>query len=256
MIRMPLTMPILDANGRGRSAVNPLVVSHPGNGHGNSAPGDQRLQAIHGLQQAGHTHSYRKGATLFLEGDSARGVFLLTSGQAKVSICSADGRKVIMRIAGPDSILGLYAALSGRPYEATAEMVEAGGVIFVPRRDLLELIAYHPWFGRSLVEVFSSQFSELIDNARLRLLSESAPERLARLILKWGRDFGELTSNGVRLKVLLTQEEIAQIIGASRETVTRLFSALKRRQIIRVRGHELIIRNSDALASVAESSRG
>jgi CRP/FNR family transcriptional regulator, cyclic AMP receptor protein len=249
---MPLTTPIINAQGRKRSAVNPLAASHSGNG--SSAPQDPRLQAIQGLQQAGHNRAYRKGATLFLEGDSPRGLFLVTAGQAKVSICSADGRKVIMRIAGPQSILGLYAALTGRPYEATAEMVEAGCVTFVPRRDLLELIAYHPWFGRSLVEVFTSQFSELIDHARLRLLSESALERLARLILKWGRDFGELTSGGVRLKILLTQEEIAQIIGASRETVTRLFSALKRRQIIGVHGNELIIRNSDALASVAGSS--
>jgi CRP/FNR family cyclic AMP-dependent transcriptional regulator len=244
-------MPILDANGRTRGAVNPLVVRHPGNGNGNAAWGDPRLQAIHGLQQAGHNRAYRKGATLFFEGDSPRGLFVVTSGQAKVSISSAEGRKVIMRIAGPESILGLYAALTGRPFEATAEMVEAGRVTFVPRRDLLELIACHPWFGRSLVEVFSCQFTELIDHARLRMLSESALERLARLILKWGRDFGEMTSNGVRLKILLTQEEIAQIIGASRETVTRLFSALKRKQIVLVRGNELIIRNSDALASVA-----
>jgi CRP/FNR family transcriptional regulator len=247
-------MPIIDTDGRKHNTLNPPVIRQAGNGRGNALPHDPRLQAIQGLQQAGHNQAYRKGAVLFLEGDSPRGLFLVTSGQAKVSICSVDGRKVIMRIAGPQSILGLYAALTGRPYEATAEMVEAGCVTFVPRRDLLELIAYHAWFGRSLVEVFSSQFSELIDHARLRLLSESALERLARLILKWGRDFGELTSGGVRLKILLTQEEIAQIIGASRETVTRLFSALKRRQIIGVRGNELIIRNSDALASVAGSS--
>ena len=189
---------------------------------------------------------------LFMEGAAARGLYLLASGRAKVSICSTDGRKVIMRIAGPESILGLYAALTGRAYEATAEMLETGTVIFVSRQDLLKLIAGQGWLGSSLAEVFSYQFSELVDHARLLMLSESALERLARLILKWSREFGEATGGGIRLQILLTQEEIAQIIGASRETVTRLFSALKRKQIIGKSGDAMIIRNSAALASMAQ----
>src|SRR4029450_2232311 len=106
-------------------------------------------------------------------------------------------------------------------------LLETGRVIFVPRRVLLELIGRQPWFGRSLVEVFTHHFSELVEHARMTMLSESALERLARLIMKWRSDFGEHTNAGIRLEILLTQEEIAQIIGASRETVTRLFSSLK-----------------------------
>ena len=86
------------------------------------------------------------------------------------------------------------------------------------------------------------------------LLSESALEKLARLILRWGRDFGERTSEGVRVRILLTQEEIAQIIGASRETVTRLFSTLKRDKIIRVKRDAMWIRDGAALASLAQVS--
>ena len=84
------------------------------------------------------------------------------------------------------------------------------------------------------------------------LLSESALEKLSRLIVRWDRDFGERTSEGIRVKMLLTQEEIAQTIGASRETVTRLFSALKRDQIIRVKRDSLWIRDSEALAALAQ----
>jgi CRP/FNR family transcriptional regulator, cyclic AMP receptor protein len=88
------------------------------------------------------------------------------------------------------------------------------------------------------------------------LLSESALQKLARLIARWGRDFGERTSEGVRVRIMLTQEEIAQIIGASRETVTRLFSTLKRDQIIRVKRNSMWIRDSDALASLAHQPPG
>jgi len=84
------------------------------------------------------------------------------------------------------------------------------------------------------------------------LLSESALEKLARLIVRWGRDFGERTSEGIRVKLLLTQEEIAQIIGASRETVTRLFSALKRDKIISVNRDSMWIRDNEALAALAQ----
>jgi CRP/FNR family transcriptional regulator len=102
--------------------------------------------------------------------------------------------------------------------------------------------------------MFSRQFSELVDHTRMLLLSESALEKLARLIMRWGRDFGEPSQDGIRVRILLTQEEIAQIIGASRETVTRLFSTLKRDQIIRVKRDSLWIRDSDALASLAQLS--
>jgi len=108
--------------------------------------------------------------------------------------------------------------------------------------------------GMDLVQMFSRQFSEFVDHTRMLLLSESAAQKLARLILKWGRDFGERTSEGLRVRILLTQEEIAQIIGASRETVTRLFSALKRDNIIRVKRNAMWIRDSAALASLAHVS--
>jgi len=101
--------------------------------------------------------------------------------------------------------------------------------------------------------MFSRQFSDFVDHTRMLALSESALEKLARLILRWSRDFGERTSEGIRVRVVLTQEEIAQIIGASRETVTRLFSALKRDQIIRVKRDSLWIRDSEALASLAQT---
>jgi len=118
----------------------------------------------------------------------------------------------------------------------------------------LNLMGQQQTLNADLVEMFSRQFSEFVDNTRMLLLSESASEKLARLIVRWGRDFGERTSEGIRLKLLLTQEEIAQIIGASRETVTRLFSALKRDDIIRVKRDAMWILDSEALASIAQPS--
>lgn len=198
-------------------------------------PFNSPLRAIPGIDRVSRSRIYPRGAVVFHEGNIARGVYVLSSGRAKVSISSADGKKLIIRVAKSGDVLGLYAGLTGRPLEATAEMVEGGRVDFVSRTDLLNLMGRQQAFSSDLVEMFSRQFSEFVDNTRMLLLSESALEKLARLIVRWGRDFGERTAEGVRVQILLTQEEIARMIGASRETVTRLFSALKRDKIIRVK---------------------
>jgi len=215
-------------------------------------PFNSPLRAIPGIDRVSRTRIYARGAVVFHEGNIARGVYVLSSGRAKVSISSADGRKLIMRIARSGDVLGLYAGLTGRPFEATAEMVEGGRIDFISRTDLLNLMGQQQTLNADLVEMFSRQFSEFVDNTRMLLLSESALEKLARLIVRWGRDFGERTSEGIRVKLLLTQEEIAQIIGASRETVTRLFSTLKRDEIIRVKRDSMWIRDSEALAHIAQ----
>jgi CRP/FNR family cyclic AMP-dependent transcriptional regulator len=212
------------------------------------------LRAIPGIDRISRSRIYPKGAVVFHEGHVARGVYVLSSGRVKVSLSSSDGKKLIIRIARGGDVLGLYAGLTGRPFEATAEMLEGGRVDFISRQDLLNLIGRQQSSGLDLVELFSRQFSDYVDHTRMLLLSESALEKLARLIMRWSRDFGELTSEGIRVRILLTQEEMAQIIGASRETVTRLLSALKRDQIIRVKRDSMWIRDSAALASLAQLS--
>lgn len=221
--------------------------AYGGNGHAGAG-----LRSITSPEQLGFSKFYSRNSVLFFEGEAAHGAYVLRSGLVKISISSADGKKLIMRIARPGDVLGLYAGLTGRTYEATAEMLRDGRVEFISRDGLLELMRTRGPLALDLVQVLSKQFSEFVDHARLLMLSESALEKLARLILTWGRDFGENTSQGIHLQILLTQEEIAQIIGASRETVTRLFSALKRKDIIHVNGNGMLIRNSAALASLAQ----
>lgn len=214
------------------------------------------LRAIAGLDRVSRTRIYPRGAVVFREGNLAQGVYVLSSGRAKISISSADGKKLILRIARGGDILGLYAGLTGRPLEATAEMVEGGRVDFISRQDLLNLLCRQNGSSIDLLEVFSRQFSDLVEHTRIIALSESALEKLARLIMRWAHDFGEDTTEGIRLQILLTQEEIAQIIGASRETVTRLFSALKRDGIVHVKRDLMWIRDSAALASLAQLPPG
>jgi CRP/FNR family cyclic AMP-dependent transcriptional regulator len=85
-------------------------------------------------------------------------------------------------------------------------------------------------------------------------LSHSAAEKLARLLLEWSSKNGEASKQEPRLKLALTHEEIAQMIGTSRETVTRLFADLKKRQIVQAKGSTLVIRNKNALRVMATTN--
>ena len=102
-------------------------------------PFNSPLRAIPGIDRISRSRIYPRGAVVFHEGNIARGVYVLSSGRAKVSISSADGKKLIIRVAKSGDVLGLYAGLTGRPLEATAEMVEGGRVDFISRDGSFEL---------------------------------------------------------------------------------------------------------------------
>jgi CRP/FNR family cyclic AMP-dependent transcriptional regulator len=209
------------------------------------------LHAIPGFERVSHRKIYPRGSVLFGEGHNVRGVYVVCAGRAKLSITSAEGRKLILRIAKPGDMLGIDAVLTGNSYEATAETLGPCPIDFISRKDLLALLDRQKSSGMALAVAVSKEFSQFLEHARVLLLSASAAEKLARLLLRLGDEFGERTTTGIRLQTLLTHEEIAQMIGASRETVTRTLNTLKRKHLIRARNGDLLIRNRAALAALA-----
>ena len=177
---------------------------------------------------------------------------MLCAGRAKIAITSAEGRKQILRIARPGDLLGLHATLAGHSYETTAETLGPCEVDFINRRELLELLDKEKSHGLSMAIAVSKEFADFVEQTRVLLLSAVAAEKLAGLLLTWGEAFGRPTSSGILFQTLLTHEELGQMIGASRETVTRSLNMLKRRQIIRASNGDIWIRNRNALASIAK----
>ena len=210
------------------------------------------LHAIPGFDRLSRRKRYAKGSALLVEGQPARGVYVLCAGRAKIAITSAEGRKLIVRIARPGDLLGIHATLSGHSYETTAETLTPCEVDFISRRQLLELLDKEKSYGLRIAIAVSKEFSEFVEQARVLLLSPVAAEKLAGLLLNWGEAFGQPTTSGLLFKTLLTHEELGQMIGASRETVTRTLNMLKRRQIIRALNGDIWIRNTVALASIAK----
>jgi CRP/FNR family transcriptional regulator len=199
------------------------------------------------LESLKYATVFPKGSILFVEGQSPRGVFMLCTGRMKLSSSSASGKTVITHIAQPGEVLGLSAAVSDDAYEVTAETLEPCQVNFVRRGDFLKFLSEESVACLRVAQHLSNAYRFASEQVRSLGLSQSTSEKLSNLILGWCEREGKASERGVSLKVTLTHEEIAQLIGASRETVTRLLGDLKSRQLILVKGSTLIVPDRAAL---------
>ncbi len=217
--------------------------------------------SMKGLETIKSTAAYPKGAILFVEGQSPRGIFVLCHGRAKLSTSSSDGKTIILKIAEPGEILGLSATVSGKSYEVTAELMEPSQANFITRQDFLNFLRDHGDAALRVAEQLSKNYHTAYEEIRSLGLSHSASEKLAKLLLEWAQDWKDKNGKGkdgkdkgeVRLTVTLTHEEIAQLIGTSRETVTRALADLKKKQLVQVKGSTVVIRNKAALEKLAGS---
>jgi CRP/FNR family cyclic AMP-dependent transcriptional regulator len=198
------------------------------------------------LEQIKYASAYPQGAMLFVEGQAARGVYIVCSGRVKLSTTSRDGKTLILRIAQAGEILGLHATVSGKPYELTAETLQPCQLDFVKRDDFLKFLQNHGDACLNAAQHLSQNCQSAYEMIRSLGLSHSVSEKLARLLLEWATD-GDTTKDGIRIKVSLTHEEIAQLIGTSRETVTRVLGEFRDKKLAYLHGSTLLIQNKIAL---------
>jgi CRP/FNR family cyclic AMP-dependent transcriptional regulator len=205
------------------------------------------LQTFENIKSA---TAYPPGAVLFVEGQLPRGIFVLCKGSAKLSINSPGGKTMIVKLAEPGEVLGLSATMSGKPYEVTAQTIDPCQVNFIKRDDFLKFLKDDVEVCFKVAEQLGEKYHNACKEVHLLGLSHSAAEKLAMLLLEWNSRNGDAKPEP-RLTLRLTHEEIAQMIGTSRETVTRLFADLKKQQIVQTKGSTLVIRNTEALRDIA-----
>ena len=210
------------------------------------------LQMIHA--STGKLNSlHGRGRILFAEGEPARGVYILRTGRATVSISSPEGRVVMLRPAQAGDVLGLNSTLRNCSYDTTVKTVEPCRTDFISRVELIELMQTHAG-AQAVANVLSRELPELTARAKLLLLSQTVSGRLAKLLLEWSKENGSDTSGAVRLHRVFTHEEMAQMICSSRETVSRLLASLSKQQVIRVTTDSIVISDRGALENIAQAT--
>ena len=197
----------------------------------------------------GHLTLYPANATLMTEGQIPRGVYIACSGRCKLSVEARDGKTIILKIASDRQILGLSAVVSGGPSLVTVTTIELCQIKFIEREGFLRLIERDSHAALACSTLLAREITTSFDDVHDLLLARSSTEKLARLLLSWVS--GEPRNRELRIPTEFTHEEISQMIGSSRETVTRLLSDMKRKDLIRLEGATLVIPNRIALQAIA-----
>jgi CRP/FNR family transcriptional regulator len=145
--------------------------------------------------------------------------------------------------------MGLSAVITGRPSPITVTTIELCQIKFVESESILRLIERDSHAALACATMLAREVMNSFDDVYDLLLARSSTEKLARLLLSWVSQ--ESRNRELRVATEFTHEEIAQMIGSSRETVTRLLSDMKRKELIRLEGATLVIPNRIALQAIA-----
>jgi CRP/FNR family transcriptional regulator len=210
---------------------------------------DLSRESIAAFNKIKHAAVFPEHAVVLVEGQSPWGIFILCQGRAKLSTTSRDGKTLIIRIAAAGEVLGLHAVITGGPYELTVETMQPCQLDFVGREDMLRFLKDHADASRHATEHLARDCSDSYGVARTIGLSHSVSERFARFLLDTASD-GKVTKGRVSVRCAMTHEEISQLVGTSRETITRLLSEFRRNDLAELKGSMLIIHNHPALKNL------
>jgi len=209
---------------------------------------------IQKIREVGREASFEKGAILFEQGQKANGIYLILQGAVKLSVASPEGKALILGFAGAGSVLVLPENVLEVPCEKSATSAERTTVLFLRRDIFLRLLREDAEIALETAELISQRFLELLEELKTIGLAESALQKLVSFVLGFrpGQRKNDLT---IRLPGA-SQEDLAGMIGLSRETTSRLLSRLKAGNILYWAHSTLVIQNLPALEKMSEAGIG
>ncbi len=191
-----------------------------------------------------------RGTVLFRECSACDEIFVLCTGQAKLTCTSKAGKSVILKIARAGDVLGLGAMIAGVVHEATAETTESAQVKKIRKTELTAFLKLHGEASLHASHTLSLENNRAFLDIRRLTLSGSAAGKLAAVLLDWGRG-NSCCETGMRFPMTLTHEELAAMTGVSRETVTRTLRRFQDEQLIQIAGYSIRILSPVGLESLS-----
>jgi CRP/FNR family transcriptional regulator, polysaccharide utilization system transcription regulator len=193
--------------------------------------------------------SYKKGQTIFTEGHYPQGLFCINAGKVKVSQLGEYGKEQIVRLAREGDILGYRALLSGDKYSCSGIALDDSDVCFIPKEVVFKIINNEASLSMSLMKLLSGDLKQ-VEHRLTELAQKPVRERLAEALLFIKETYG-FEEDGKTISVVLTREEIANIVGTATETCIRLLSDLKSDGLVSLEGKKIKILDVKKLARVA-----
>ncbi|TCL32163.1 CRP/FNR family transcriptional regulator [Anaerospora hongkongensis] len=193
------------------------------------------------LYQITTERKYRKGSVIFLEGEQGEGFHYLQSGKVKIVKMTDDGREHIINILSPGDLFAEVLLFNNRDYPATAIAVEDSKVGVIKNTDLERLILGNNLLALQLIKALSQRL--LFAQQKIKNLAlHDVTARTAETLLRLGTEHGRILTNGqIEITLDLSRQDLASLVGTTRETVTRTLSSLKKDKIIDFDIHKITI---------------
>ena len=199
------------------------------------------------LEKAMGTLRLSKGEILFREGETEDRLYVVVAGKIKLGRSGSAGRENLLAVLGPGQMFGELSVFDPGPRSTTATAVTAVEVRTLEHDELMRWIEGHPEVARSLLGQLAARLRRANDVVADLVFSD-VPGRVAKQLLELARRFGDRKDDGVHVHHDLTQEELAQLVGASRETVNKALADFAARGWLRLEGKSVLILEPDRLA--------
>lgn len=196
---------------------------------------------------------FREGEYLFYEGDPSQGLFLLEEGRIKIIKHSTRGKDIILRLLNPEEMFGEVAAFDGGPCPASAQALEDTVVLHLSQGDFLMLLERYPSIALRVMEDLGRKLRDAHDLIRA-LTTETVEKRIATVLLKLAEKLGKPEERGIRLKIHLSRQDLADMAGTTIETAIRVLTKFTKDRLLTKEGKFIIILDRAALASLSRSS--
>jgi CRP-like cAMP-binding protein len=194
---------------------------------------------------------YKKGQTIFFQGNPPFGLYCISTGKIKVSKVGSDGKESIVRIAGAGDVLGHRSLFSKENYSATATVIEDASICFFDKNFIYGALKTEPSIALNLIEKLSKDMGAA-ESRNAAMSQKNARERLAELFLTFIKNYGIEESDGrIRLDIKLNRDEIAAMVGTAHETIIRLISEFKEEKILEQEGKIVFIIDEKKLLEFA-----
>jgi CRP-like cAMP-binding protein len=195
-------------------------------------------------------NTYKKGQTIFFQGNPPFGLYCINSGKIKITTTGNDGKESILRIAGPGDVLGHRSLFSDETYHATATVIEDAVICFMDKKFIYKAIETEPTVALNLIQKLSREMGSA--EARTAAMAQkNVRERLAELFLMLKKTYGIQDGNRWKLDIKLTREEIASMVGTANETVIRFISEFKDEGLIEQEGKTIFVTDEKKLLEFA-----
>jgi CRP-like cAMP-binding protein len=211
---------------------------------------DLPAEAMTRLAEAVEINEVRRRQVVYLPGDPGRSVYLVNGGRVKISKVTRDGKELTLAYRGPGELFGELAMIDGGPREEMAEAMENALLTELNRGDFERLVQAHPQLGHRLSRLLLQRRRD-VENKIENLVFKDVNAKLGELLLRLALDYGVDHERGTLVALKITHQEMANLIGSTRETVSLTLSQFKRRGLIRTEGRKVIIADHEGLRALS-----